>query len=175
MVKTVGPEMLLDRVDEFDRPRGEKVPRKEVFARRVNFRVAHVLLWNPNGELLIQQLAATRARHPGQWGSSVAAYLFAGEDYEPAARRRLREELAIQVVELKWFAKLEMNDEGCTKFIGCFSGHSDDAPSISDPGHISAIRFVGLAALEDEQASGEIRLTPTFDLVLRAYLNRGAI
>jgi len=175
MIGAVGPDMLLDSVDAFDRAVGTTVQRRDVFARKVNFRVAHVLLRNSQGELLVQQLASTRDRHPGLWGSSVAAYLFAGEDYETAARRRLRQELRIDPCELSWFGKLEMEDEGCTKFIGCFLARSDEKPEIADPSHIATLRFLDPSALVRLRASGEMRLTPTFELVLRAYLERGAV
>lgn len=114
----VTEEMVIDRVDAHDKPIGV-IHREEVFSKRANFRVAHDLVFNSRGELLIQQLSNTRTRHPGDWGSSVAAYLFAGESYQAAAERRLAEELGVSGIRLNYIGKTSMVDQGVEKFIGC--------------------------------------------------------
>src|ERR1700747_2339042 len=86
---------LIDRVDPADRPVG-KVRRGEVFEKRAGFRVVHVFVFDWEGQLLLQQLGRHRDRNPLKWGSSVAGYLNAGEDYLEAAQRRLREELRLE-------------------------------------------------------------------------------
>src|SRR5438067_12996334 len=93
-MSVVSEEMVIDAVDQSDSFIGP-VRRNEVFRRRVNFRVVHILLFDRRGQLLVQQLASTRTRHSGYWGSSVAGYIFAGESYEAAAQRRLGEEIGI--------------------------------------------------------------------------------
>lgn len=87
---------MIEVVNEANEPVGT-VPRAEVFDRGANFRTVHVLPFNARGDLLLQQLSSHRERHPLSWGSSVAGYLHAGEDYVTAARRRLREELALEI------------------------------------------------------------------------------
>ncbi len=109
----VSEEMVIDVVDQNDSPVG-MIRRNEVFTRRANFRVVHDLVFNQRGELLVQQLASTRTRHPGYWGSSVAGYIFAGESYEAAARRRLGEELGIYGVPLNYIGKTSMEDDAVT-------------------------------------------------------------
>src|SRR5438445_5929908 len=120
----VSEEMVIDAVDQSDAPIGV-IRRNEVFRQRANFRVAHDLVFNLRGELLVQQLASTRTRHPGYWGSSVAAYIFAGESYRGAAERRLAEELGIRDVPLNYFGTTSMEDEGSHKFIAVFSATHD--------------------------------------------------
>jgi len=111
--------MEIDVVDDEDRSIGV-IKRSEVFVRRANFRVAHVFVFNRSQELLIQQLAFTRERNPGQWGSSVAAYLFAAENYVEAAVRRVSEELHVSECSPQTFGKTVMIDQGCKKFITLF-------------------------------------------------------
>src|SRR6266436_6616515 len=103
----VSEQMLVDAVDQNDAPIGV-IRRNEVFRQHANFRVAHDLIFNARGELLVQQLANTRTRHPDYWGSSVAAYLFAGESYQAAAKRRLAEELGVYGVPLNYIGKTSM-------------------------------------------------------------------
>src|SRR5271167_1166531 len=99
-MSAVGENNLIDVVNDSDVPVGQ-VRRCDVFARHVTFRVAHVLIFNSRNHVLIQRLALDRHRHPGYWGSSVAAYLYPGETYEMAARRRMAEELGIQIADLQ--------------------------------------------------------------------------
>jgi isopentenyldiphosphate isomerase len=166
----VTEEMVIDSVDRDDEPIG-LIRRNEVFSKRVNFRVAHDLIFNSCGELLVQQLANTRTRHPGYWGSSVAAYLFAGESYEAAAERRLAEELGVYGVPLRYIGKTSMVDEGSEKFIGVFVATSD-GPFHFDRSHIEKIEFLPTGVIHELQASGARRFTPTFLNVLRFYESR---
>jgi isopentenyldiphosphate isomerase len=159
--------MVIDSVDRDDRPIG-LIHRDEVFIKRTGFRVAHDLIFNSRRELLIQQLASTRTRHPGYWGSSVAAYLFAGESYEAAAERRLGEELGVYGLPLRFIGKTSMVDKGSEKFIGVFQGTSD-GPFHFDGNHIERIEFLPRHVIHELHASRARSFTPTFLRVLRFY------
>lgn len=163
----VSEGMLIDAVDASDTPIGTIV-RADVFKVHANFRVAHVLVFNSKGDLLIQRLAMDRRRHPGYWGSSVAAYLFSGEDYRTAATRRVSEELGIGDASLEFVGKLTMQDEGCTKFIGLFIT-SHDGPFRYDRQHVERVEFWPLWEIRQMIANGTRLFTPTFIDVLNSY------
>lgn len=163
----VDERMVIDVVDQADRPIGT-IPRGLVFQERAGFRVAHNLLFNSQGELLIQQIANTRNRHPGYWGSSVAGYVFAGESYESAANRRLFEELGVRTVPLRYLGKTSMVDDGCLKFIAVFAGTSD-GPFTFDHTQIERLEFVSLSRLHELIETESRRFTPTFLEVLKFY------
>ena len=61
-----------------------------------------------------------RERHPERWGSSVAAYLYAGESYQEAAQRRLWEELGLEG-PLRRIGKTRMADERSLKFVELYT------------------------------------------------------
>jgi isopentenyldiphosphate isomerase len=117
--------------------------------------------------LLIQQLATGRDRHPNQWGSSVAAYLFSGESYQEAADRRLREELGISA-PLKFIGKTSMDDDGSRKFIGVFTGRAD-GPFHYDRQHIGALEFLPVSKIEELMKDSARPFTPTFRKVFAFY------
>jgi isopentenyl-diphosphate delta-isomerase len=144
------------------------IERNEVFRRRANFRVAHNLVFNSGGELLIQRLASSRLRHPGYWGSSVAAYIFAGESYEGAAERRLGQELGVHGVPPNYVGKTSMEDEGSHKFIGVFVANLD-GPFTFDRNHIDSLEYLALPVIHELHAAGSRRFTPTFLQVLSFY------
>jgi isopentenyldiphosphate isomerase len=167
---TVSEDMILDQVDQTDTPIG-LIRRGDVFARRAGFRVAHVLIFNSQGKLLLQHLALSRKRNPGAWGSSVASYLFASESYQAAAKRRASEELGIKDPALTFLGKTEMIDDGSQKFISIFTMNYD-GPFTIDHSHIEEVEFDSLLRVQ-QMIDGETRpFTPTFLRVFRFYHSR---
>jgi isopentenyldiphosphate isomerase len=164
---TVPAAEVLDRVDERDQPIGT-IGREDVFRLHANFRVAHVFIFNPANELLLQELAPTRARNPCRWGSSLAAYVEAGEDYAQAVRRRLRDELGIPDMKLSEIGKTRMLDEGCGKFIMLFEGRYA-GPFVPDPSHIAKLEFLSLEQVILAATKDPERFTPTFLHLLDFY------
>ena len=161
---------MLASVDEADRVIGT-VRRADVFRLKANFRVAHLFLFNRRGQLLLQRLQSRRKRHPECWGSSVATYVIAGEDYKEAIVRRTREELGINLQEFESAGSTWMMDEGCKKFIRVFSGHSDGPFSV-DHDHISEVRFASVDEIVQAKQLMPWTFTPTFAKLLDLYLNQ---
>jgi isopentenyldiphosphate isomerase len=167
---TVSKDMILDLVNQADIPVGV-IRRQDVFAKRAGFRVAHILIFNSQGQLLLQRLAHTRKRNPGAWGSSVACYLFASESYQAAARRRAKEELGVAEPPPTFLGKTEMIDDGCLKFISVFT-MKNDGPFAVDRSHIDEIEFVPTFRIEKMIERGTRQFTPTFLHVFRYYQSR---
>ena len=166
----VDENMVIDVVDEADAAVGQ-ITRRDVFQKHANFRVIHVLVFDSKGDLLLQRLALTRARHPGYWGSSVAGYLYAHEQYEAAAKRRVEEELGIPDAGLHTLGKIAMEDEGCLKFIEVFTT-VHDGPFRYDRSHIERLEFLPITAVVSLEQLGERKFTPTFLEVLKFYLTQ---
>ena len=165
-------QQILDAVDEADQVLGTAL-RADVFRLGTNFRVAHLFLFNQDGEVLLQRLAERRKRHPGCWGSSVAAYVTSGETYAEAIARRTREELGIRVQDLESLGKTSMSDEGCTKFIGAFSGHCN-GPLAVDSSQIAEVRFVPVTDVVHARKMEAWNFTPTFVRLVDLYLDASA-
>ena len=159
---------VLDRVNEQDQPVGT-IRRADVFRAHANFRVAHVFIFDGAGNLLLQRLAPGRSRHPGRWGSSLAAYVAAGESYTDAATRRLSEELGVANVGLQEIGKTSMTDEGSVKFITLYEAKSD-GPFHLDPSHISEIAPFALDHVRSWSAQDSGAFTPTFLHLLDFYI-----
>jgi isopentenyl-diphosphate delta-isomerase len=161
----------IDCVDDDDRPLGT-VLRGEVLELGANFRTVHVFVFHDE-LLLLQQLAPTRDRHPERWGSSVAAYLHAGENYYEAAHRRLGEELGL-VGPLRRIGKTRMEDERSLKFVELYT-LLDGPAEIREPDHIEELRYWEREELEDAiRALPEI-FTPTFLHVYRYFRRQNLI
>jgi len=64
-------------------------------------RAFSVLLFDDGGRVLMQRRALTKSRFAGRWTNTCCSHPGPGEDMLAAARRRLREELGLEVGELR--------------------------------------------------------------------------
>lgn len=60
-------------------------------------RVVHVLVFNGNGDLLLQKRSMNKDVAPGKWDTSVGGHVNAGETINEALSREMEEELGITV------------------------------------------------------------------------------
>jgi isopentenyl-diphosphate delta-isomerase type 1 len=106
-----GADELYDVFDEDGRLVGQAT-RKEVHAdRALIHRAVHVLLFRSDGRLLMQKRVKTKDVAPGKWDTSVGGHVDAGEDYDTAARRELKEELGIEGRELERLYEFKYRSE----------------------------------------------------------------
>jgi 16S rRNA (adenine1518-N6/adenine1519-N6)-dimethyltransferase len=110
-------------VDEQDRLVGD-APRAEVHGNNLRHRAVHILVFNNLGELFLQKRSRWKDRHPCLWDSSAAGHLEAGEDYDVAASRELREELGV-AAELTRVAKLPASEKTGQEFIWLYRARHD--------------------------------------------------
>lgn len=161
-------DMVLDRVDDEDHV-VSRIRRGDVFHEKAGFRVVHVFLFDTQGRLLLQRLAPQKERHPRRWGSSVAGYVAAGEEYDAAAKRRTRAELGRDDLQLRRVTKTRMDDSGCTKFIMLYEAQSD-GPFKPDETEIQELQFAHLDAIYAEIRADPECFTPTFTYLLENHL-----
>jgi len=58
-------------------------------------KVVHVLVFNSNGELLLQKRSLSKDVAPGKWDTSVGGHVSAEEDIPSAVYREMKEELGV--------------------------------------------------------------------------------
>ncbi|HLF54706.1 MAG TPA: NUDIX domain-containing protein [Candidatus Nanoarchaeia archaeon] len=87
---------VLDVVDENNEVVGS-APFDDVYAKRLNHRIVHVLIFNDKGEIFLQQRSAKKSFCPGHWVTSAGGHVQKGETYEKAAVRELKEELGVKI------------------------------------------------------------------------------
>lgn len=83
---------LFDIVDELNQVTGQGT-RREIHEGSLRHRAVHMFLVNKHGAVLLQKRSLWKDRQPGKWDSSGSRHLDAGESYEEAAVRELKEEL----------------------------------------------------------------------------------
>jgi len=110
-------------VDGQDRLLGD-APRAEVHGNNLRHRAVHILVFNHLGELFLQKRSCWKDRHPRLWDSSAAGHVDAGEDYDAAASRELREELGVSA-ELTRVVKLPASEKTGQEFIWLYHARHD--------------------------------------------------
>jgi len=161
------PESLIDQVDDLDEPIG-LVKKKDIFRLGVGFRVAHILVRDEQGNLLLEHLSAKAERSPLRLGSTSAGYLNAGEGYAEAARRRLSEERDSDLPLTK-LGCIRMPDQGATKFIGVFMATVPRGTTFSFREDTEELKWFSCTEIEALLVEDEGAFTTTFPYVYRLY------
>ena len=125
-------------VDDSDRVLGA-APRSKVHGDNLRHRAVHILIFNKKGEILLQKRTRWKDRHPLLWDSSAAGHVNAGEDYNSAAQRELKEELGIDV-GLKQLGKLPASTRTDQEFISVYQG-CHDGDFTTEPTEIEIVQF----------------------------------
>ena len=71
------------------------VTRRQMRAERLRHRAVFIAVVHPDGRLLIHRRSDAKDVWPGWWDLAVGGVVSAGETYDDAARREVREEIGI--------------------------------------------------------------------------------
>lgn len=114
---------LLAVVDEHDQVIGQAT-RREIHLNKLRHRAVHAVVINRKGEILLQKRSKKKDSHPGYWDISMGGHVDAGEEYEEAARREIREELGIDA-PLQEVARREAAPDSGWEFVRLYEVHFD--------------------------------------------------
>ncbi len=135
-------------------------------------RAFSVFLFNDNGEMLLQKRAASKYHSPNQWTNACCSHPRLNETYLQAAKRRVQEELGIEVEiqEKFWFIykadvgenlwEHELDHVFTGKYNGNFTLNKDE---------VSEVRYVTMEQLDDEMKENPKHFTPWFKIILKEY------
>jgi len=153
-------------VDADDRRVGELCKLRCHEGQGVLHRAFSLLIFNGNGDLLIQQRATSKRLWPLYWSNSCCSHPRSGESMEAATHRRLHEELGVRC-DLKFLFKFQYQaqfdatgaeNELCSVFIG----RSTEPIRINDE-EIAAWRWISAESLDGELTThGAKKFTPWF-------------
>ena len=145
-------------VNEKDQVLGT-MEKMEAHVKGLLHRAISVLIFNENGEMLIQQRAAVKYHWPLIWANACCSHPREHESYSEAAHRRVFEELGIQVKLEKKFDFIYKATDKTTGLIEheldyVFEGKYDgDIPFNTD--EVAAVRWIAIPELKKEIAENE--------------------
>ncbi|MEM7542635.1 MAG: NUDIX domain-containing protein [Pseudomonadota bacterium] len=157
----------LDVVDVDDKVI-DQAKRGEIHRLRLRHRAVHMLVFNRQGRLFVQQRALAKDSFPGYWDTSAAGHLDAGETYDQAARRELSEELGLQA-SLEKVGRLEASAATGFEFVNVYRAVTDQTP-VPAKDEIMATRWFEITALGDEMDRGLMPFTPSFRVIFARFV-----
>lgn len=130
-------------------------------------RAFSLFVFNPAGELLLQQRAPGKRLWPGFWSNTCCSHPRKGETLHDAVHRRLTEELGFDCpleFLFRFTYHAQYQDAGSEhELCHVFMGSSADRPSVNQS-EISAVRYVSPTTLDEEMRRTPERFTPWFKL-----------
>jgi isopentenyl-diphosphate delta-isomerase type 1 len=157
---------FFDIVDEHDRVIGQASRSACHGNPALVHRVAHVLVFNSRGELLLQKRSRHKDIQPGRWDTSVGGHLDPGESYLQAAVRETAEELGVSGVPLTFLYHSRIRNEVESENVATYLTHYD-GDLVFPVEEIEEVRH--WREEEIEAALGSALFTPNFEEEWRLY------
>jgi isopentenyl-diphosphate delta-isomerase len=128
-------------------------------------RAFSLFVFNPAGELLLQQRAQGKRLWPSCWSNTCCSHPRRGETMDSAIRRRLWEECGL-TAELNFLFKFryqsQYDAQGAEhEFCWVYGGRSPERPRVN-VNEIAAWRYITPQALQDEISGAPETFTPWF-------------
>ncbi|WPL18848.1 isopentenyl-diphosphate delta-isomerase [Thiorhodovibrio winogradskyi] len=130
-------------------------------------RAFSIFLFNPQGQVLLQQRSGEKPLWPLYWSNSCCSHPRRGESYQEAIHRRLHEELSVDT-ELEFIYRFEYHapfgDIGSERELcSVYLGRLSDAQGIDlNPNEIADCRWFGLNETDALLVDEADRVTPWF-------------
>ncbi len=161
------PEELLEVVTE----KGDVInilPRSEIHGNpSLLHRVAHVLVFNGEGALLLQKRLMHKDVAPGKWDTSVGGHVNAGEGLYDAVRREMKEEIGITACVLEFLYKYIHSNPYETEVVYTYTCIYDGEIYFNKD-EIDEVRFWKMDEIEEN--IGEGIFSDNFEHEFRTYM-----
>lgn len=147
-------------VDEEGKITG-KIIRSEAHKNKMYLHpVIHVHIINSKGELFLQKRAANKLVMPGKWDTTVGGHIAWGETIEQAIQRETKEELGIELQEVKFLGKYVWESDIERELVYVFIGHWN-APIFVNKNEVEEGRFWSKNEIKRNKGKGIF--TPNFE------------
>jgi isopentenyldiphosphate isomerase len=169
-ISNLPAEEMVDIVDELDVVTGTET-LGDCLEKGLLHRAVAVLVVRTDGDILLQQRSKRDLWHPGLWTLSSTGHVRAGEAYEKAAARELREELGISasLVRLGKHLLPPIQSGGLTEreWVALYVARTDKPCSI-DRKELEGVKEVAPPLLRRMFNDGS--MTPDAVILLTGYL-----
>lgn len=166
MLTSDNPNEIFDIVDLDDSVIGQKTRMECNTNPKLIHRCIFILVYNDQGEILWQKRSMGKDTAPGLWVTSVSGHVDAGEDYQQAANREIKEELGIGP-PLEFLGKFLFRYPEENEFSAIFKADSN-GPFPFDCREISEVSFMTVQALLEKEQRCELELTLAAHHVIKA-------
>ena len=167
-------EELVVLVDEHDNQVG-LMPKMEAHEKAVLHRAFSVFVFNDQGELMLQQRAATKYHSPLLWTNTCCSHQRDGETSLAAGKRRLQEVMGFvcDLTEVFQFVYKAPFDNGLTEheldhvMIGTYNGE----PNVN-PEEVASHKWMSLEDVKNDMEDNPQQYTAWFKIIFKEYYHR---
>ena len=164
-------EELVVLVDEKDNEIG-LMPKMEAHEKAVLHRAFSVFILNNDGELMLQQRAASKYHSPLLWTNTCCSHQRHGEGSIDASKRRLQEEMGFvtEIEELFTFIYKAPFDNGLTEheLDHVLLGYFNDEPALNRD-EVEAWKWASLETIEKDMEQRPEDYTAWFKIVFPQF------
>lgn len=158
----------MEVVDESNRVQ-YKETREKIHSTGLRHRGIHILIFNSDGQLLLPLRSPNKDKFPNCYDTSISEHCKAGESYDEAARRGLREELQIHNPALKLLGIFKIDCGSTDKMISAVYNCLHNGKIEVDKGEITIIKFKTPQELKDMLKTQIDKFAPWTREILKWY------
>lgn len=146
----------------------DKKGRDAVHKEGLLHRGVQVLVFNPRGELFVQQRAMGKDTYPGFWEGSLSGHVHSGESLVMAAERELHEELGVFVTpkHLMEVAQYGLNEDEERMLVTLYVLRDYKGKINTQSEEVKQGEFWPLEKVEEEMKKGELFFHPALKKAL---------
>lgn len=144
-------------------------PYPDVYAKKLPHRIVHVLLFNRDGEMLLQMRSKAKSFCPQHWVTAVGGHVQAGESYEGAALREFEEELGASAALTPAFRE-RYDGAGMPKFLAVFTARYN-GDFECNPAEVERVEWFPMARVRAMLTDGT-KLHPELRFILEKHYSR---
>lgn len=135
-------------------------------------RAFSVFLFNSKGEMLLQKRASEKYHSPLKWTNAVCSHPRIEETYLEGAKRRVKEELGIDVELSEKFDFIYKADVGNGlwehELDHVFAGHFENEFHLNKE-EVAEVRYISMEDLDKEMTEQPEHFTEWFKIILEEY------
>ena len=158
-------------VNEKDEPIG-LMGKMEAHEKGLLHRAFSVFIFNSQGELLLQQRAASKYHSPNLWTNTCCSHPRIGETNQQAGERRLEEEMGLKdpLKEVFSFVYNAPFDNGLIEYEYDYVlvGYSDAIPQIN-PEEVASWKWLSLEAVKEDILQAPEQYTAWFKIIFEEF------
>ncbi|HLC69492.1 MAG TPA: NUDIX domain-containing protein [Patescibacteria group bacterium] len=157
---------MMDVVNDKDEVVGQ-VDKEDVYKKLLCHWIVHVLIFNDEGKLALQLRHPNLSFAPNHWSTTVGGHVQAGESYEDATKREMREEVGVET-PIEYFSKDSYHALGQPdKFIVCYRAKYN-GPFQMEPEAVVEVEFFTIEEIKSMIEQGE-KFHPELLFILKKY------
>jgi len=148
------------------------MPKMEAHEKALLHRAFSVFIINDNGDVMLQQRAASKYHSPLLWTNTCCSHQREGESNLDAGKRRLQEEMGFQVElkELFSFIYKAPFDNGLTEheYDHVMLGNFNSEPNIN-PNEVEAWKWMSPEAVKEDMSKNPNKYTAWFKIIFDKF------